>query len=139
MKKRSISELSSYQQRITTCVNELMTGVIGDKRDVLITRRKVLLKFLDFLIREAYILNYTVAETQRHYRVVLRYDRQGNAVISKIVSLSVRTRLVYLKYSLILRLKNLTMVYVFYTTSGYMTHHQTLKKNLGGLLVCVIV
>lgn len=96
---------------------------------------------LEVLKREGYIRDYaeTVSEEGRPIlRVDLKYDNNGQAVISEIKRLSKPGRRLYSKIRDLKRFYNGLGIVIISTSQGVISDHEARKQNIGGELLCAV-
>jgi small subunit ribosomal protein S8 len=122
---------------INNCVGQLRNGIQNKKEFIIIKKSKKMYSFLDFLIKQRFILNYNIQKSKLF--IALRYDVCGELVLKNILLVSKKTRFIFIKYKLLFYLKNLAIHYILLTNQGYMTHFLAKEKKIGGTIVCIIL
>jgi small subunit ribosomal protein S8 len=96
---------------------------------------------LEVLKEEGYIKDYKKEQSaDGHFslRVELKYDINGQAVISEINRLSKPGRRVYSKISDLKKFYNGLGMVILSTSKGVMSDHEARKQNVGGELLCAV-
>ncbi len=89
---------------------------------------------------KGYIESYNVIEdgVKKQIKVVLKYDEQGNKVITEVKMISKQGRRVYKPNSEIKKFKNGYGTIVVSTSKGVMPNEVAYKEGIGGELICSI-
>ena len=92
------------------------------------------------LVNTGYIRSFKVAKDSKQgiMRVYLKYDQDGNHVISAIDKVSTPGRRVYVKSDKIPKVRSGLGMCVISTSKGIMSGKQAADNKLGGELLCTI-
>lgn len=96
---------------------------------------------LEVLKVEGYIKDYKKEKSNDgHFslKVELKYDNNGQAVISEINRLSKPGRRVYSKIQDLKKFYNGLGMVILSTSKGVMSDHEARKQNVGGELLCAV-
>lgn len=92
------------------------------------------------LAEEGYIRSYKVAKDSKQgiMRVYLKYDENGNHVITALNRVSRPGRRVYVKSNEVPRVRSGLGLCILSTNKGIMSGKEATEKNLGGELLCTL-
>lgn len=96
---------------------------------------------LEVLKKEGYIRDYTKGTSEEGHpilKVELKYDNNGQAVISEINRLSKPGRRLYSKIQDLKKFYNGLGLVIISTSQGVMSDHEARKQNIGGELLCAV-
>ncbi|MFA5879388.1 MAG: 30S ribosomal protein S8 [Candidatus Margulisiibacteriota bacterium] len=118
--------------------NKIITK--GDVVDVPFS--KIKLAIIKILKEEGYVRSYEVLSESLHKRVIriaLKYDENGESVISKLERISKLGRRVYTKKAKIKKAFNGFGINILSTSQGILTGKTARMKNCGGELLAVVL
>ena len=101
---------------------------------------KLMANVLDVLKSKGYIESYKVEnkDNKQSIVVVLKYDENGNSVISEIKKLSKPGRRVYKGFEEIRSFKNGYGTIIVSTSKGVIANDEAYKNKVGGEVICSI-
>ena len=101
---------------------------------------KLMANVLDVLKSKGYIESYKVEDkdNKQSIVVVLKYDENGNSVISEIKKLSKPGRRVYKGFEEIRSFKNGYGTVIVSTSKGVIANDEAYKNKVGGEVICSI-
>lgn len=123
---------------LANCITLIRNGLHNKKHFVLIQRSMILYSFLDFLIKQGFILSYSFYN-DNYLKVYLRYNQYGKLILRDIRLLSTKSRRFYIHYHFLKKVKSSVLIFIVSTTKGYLTHQQALQQKIGGELIAVLV
>lgn len=103
-----------------------------------IKKNKKLLKLIDFLYKQGFILKYEIIKD--FYKVFLKYNDIGKQIFSKFILISKTQRKIFINKNQLLQImqKNPLHLYILKSIYGYCMHQDAIKKTLGGELLLKI-
>ncbi len=126
------------QNPLANCITLIRNGLKNKKHFVLIQKSIILYSFLNFLIKQGFILSFMEYNTN-YLKVYLRYDQYGKLILRDIKLLSTKSRRLYVHYNFLKYIKSSVCVFILSTTKGYLTHQQAINQKVGGELICYIL
>ena len=101
---------------------------------------KLMVNVLDVLKEKGYIESYKVEDkdNKQSIVVVLKYDENGNSVISEVTKLSKPGRRVYKGYAELRSFKNGYGTIIVSTNKGVIANDEAYKNKVGGEVICSI-
>ena len=101
---------------------------------------KLMANILDVLKEKGYIESYKVEDkdNKQSIVVVLKYDENGNSVISEVSKLSKPGRRVYKGYAELRSFKNGYGTIIVSTNKGVIANDEAYKNKVGGEVICSI-
>lgn len=89
---------------------------------------------------KGYIESYNIVEdgNKKFIKVVVKYDKNGNSVISEVKKISKPGRRVYKGFADIKKFKNGYGTYVVSTSKGVLSNEDAHAQGVGGELLCSI-
>lgn len=123
---------------LANCITLIRNGLHNKKHFVLIQRSMILYSFLDFLIKQGFILSYSFYN-DNYLKVYLRYNQYGKLILRDIRLLSTKSRRFYIHHHFLKKVKSSVLIFIVSTTKGYLTHQQALQQKIGGELIAVLV
>ncbi len=101
---------------------------------------KLMVNILEVFKNKGYIESYKVEDkdNKQSIVVVLKYDENGNSVISEVTKLSKPGRRVYKGYAELKSFKNGYGTIVVSTNKGVIANDEAYKNKVGGEVICSI-
>ena len=96
------------------------------------------IQILRLLIDVGYIRSYSIKgdEKNKKINVILKYNMNGKPLFNKVKIVSKSGSVCHLTNQVIReQLNNFAGICVFSTSSGFLTHEDLIKQNLGGILL----
>ncbi|MFH1202204.1 MAG: 30S ribosomal protein S8 [Candidatus Omnitrophota bacterium] len=121
-------------------LNCIKNGYMAKKTTVDIPASKLLGHILEVLKREDFIDNFKLLQDTRqgNFRIYLKYDTQGNSVITGIKRVSRPGLRVYVRNNKIPRVLRGFGMAILSTSAGLMTDKEARLKKKGGEVICYI-
>ena len=118
----------------------IKNGIHRDAESVDIPASKIKKGICEKLLEQGYITDYKVIKNPRQgtLRVYLKYDEEGDAVISDLVRKSKPSRRVYLKVDEIPVVKSGLGNALLTTPEGVLTGKEARERNVGGEFLCEV-
>lgn len=109
-----------------------------EKVDILPSKEK--LEIIKILKNEGYIKNFKKIseENKTFFRVFLKYNETGEAVLTGLQRVSKPGRRVYKGYKNMPRLYNGIGIYVISTSTGITTGKKAVERKVGGEILCCV-
>jgi len=121
-------------RRLTFLINRINQGVTLKKPSISVKRKRIYLPFLDFLIKERFILAYS--KTKFIIIIYFNYTETGRSAVHFI---AVNKEFPYVNVNKRVFFKNINQTLIFLTPMGYCTQLQLLKNKQTGQLVCSVI
>ncbi len=109
------------------------------KPEVMIPFSKVKFNIVEILKNEGYIDNIEVREERKDRKqliIKLKYNKEGNSVITGIKRISKPGRRLYTGKNELPRVLNNLGIAIISTSRGLMTNKQAKKEGVGGEIIC---
>jgi small subunit ribosomal protein S8 len=92
------------------------------------------------LLEQNYIKNLVEVQDNRQnlLRLYLRYDAGNRSLISGLSRVSKSGLRIYVKSEDLKKMTRSMGIFIVSTSKGILTHHQAIRENLGGELLCKI-
>ena len=92
------------------------------------------------LLEQNYIKNLVEVQDNRQnlLRLYLRYDSSNRSLISGLSRVSKSGLRIYVRSEDLKKMTRSMGIFIVSTSKGILTHHQAIKENLGGELLCKI-
>ncbi|RMF97648.1 MAG: 30S ribosomal protein S8 [Candidatus Schekmanbacteria bacterium] len=127
--------------RIADLLTRIRNGIRAKHEEVIIPSSKMKLSIVKILKEEGYIKDYSEEKDERGHpciKVVLKYDSEGNSVISGLKRLSKPGRRLYEKAASLPKSLGGYGIVLVSTSKGIMTDKKCREENLGGEILCEI-
>ena len=127
--------------RIADLLTRIRNGIMVKHEEVEIPSSKLKLSIIRILQEEGYIQNFSEIKNEKGYplvKVILKYDGEGNSVISGLRRLSKPGRRLYEKASSLPKVLGGYGIVLVSTSKGTMTDRKCREENLGGEILCEI-
>ena len=130
----------SVTDPIADMLTSIRNATMAKKRWVMVPSSSMKKAIVELLLREKYIRSYEEIPSppQDQLRVFLKYDREGQSVISSLRKISTPGRRTYVKRDEIPRVRGGLGTAVLSTSGGVLTDKEARTKGLGGEWVCSI-
>ena len=125
---------------VADMLTRIRNGLHAGQETCSIPCSKIKVEIAKILKAEGYITNYSVAGEgkDKAITITLKYDADGNKVISGIKRISKPGLKVYAKSNAIPRVLNGLGIAIISTSQGLMTDRDARKKSLGGEVVAYV-
>lgn len=102
---------------------------------------KICINILDILYKEGYIRGYKKLfyNNKLRIKVLLKYDLEGNPIISKLVRVSKPGKRVYTSIKSLWKIKSGLGVFILSTKKGILTDNDARYLNIGGEVLCYLI
>lgn len=125
---------------IASLLTTIRNGQISQKVFVIHSYSKILIQILHILMKEGYIMGYTVYNKNNNnfLKIFLKYTETGLPLIKQIIRVSKPGRRLYYKITELKEVKNHLGIFILSTTQGIMSDRVARRFNLGGEILCKI-
>ena len=125
---------------IADMLTRIRNAMAVDKRFVDIPSSNLKKRIAFVLKKESYIEDFMFIQdgVKSSIRILLKYDRNGDAVITCIERVSKPGRRVYSRATSIPRVHNGLGLAILSTSKGVMSDSDAIKNNLGGEIICKV-
>lgn len=123
--------------------NQIQKGFLNKKIYVSLKSTKFLIKILDCIQNEGYILGYSYDKYNKNkIKVYLKYDDNFNPILTKFIPISKPSRKMYITYKILVKYSKYfanDFILILSTNKGIITHQQALKLGIGGKVICKLI
>jgi len=97
-------------------------------------------RIANVLLEQNYIKNLVEVQDNRQnlLRLYLKYDTENRSLISGLSRVSKPGLRVYVKNEDLKKMSRSMGIFIVSTSKGILTHHQAIRENLGGELLCKV-
>lgn len=127
--------------RIADLLTRIRNGLMVKHEDVEIPSSKLKLSIIKILLEEGYIKGFSEINNEKRHsliKVVLKYDKDGNSIISGLRRVSKPGRRLYKKASSLPKVLGGYGIILVSTSKGIMTGRKSREENIGGEILCEI-
>ncbi len=124
-----------YKQIYYQFISQLNYNYSQKKLFFFIKKNKNLLKLVDFLYKQGFILKYEIIGNC--YKIFLKYNFAGKQFFSKFILISKTQKKTFINKNQLLQIiqKNPLNLYILKSVYGYAMHQEAVKRKLGGELL----
>lgn len=129
-----------YTDPIADYLTRVRNASLAGHKTVEIPASNLKRRMTEILFDQGYILSYKFIEnnTQSVIKIALKYDKNKDSVIKKIVRVSTPGVRRYVGLSDMPRVLNGLGIAIVSTSKGVMTNKRASKENIGGEVLCYI-
>jgi small subunit ribosomal protein S8 len=130
----------SMSDPVADMLTKIRNGIMGSHDTVDIPSSRLRINIAKILKSEGFVKNYKVASDKGRgiIKIFLRYDENGEPIISGLKRVSKPSCRVYAKNDKIPLVQNGFGIHILSTSKGVMTDRQARKMKLGGEILCAI-
>lgn len=121
---------------IADALARLQNGIMREKKEIKVSKTKIVGDILEILKREAMIVDYV--EDGTYYVVTPRYRQNGEAIVAHFTRISRPGQRIYVGSSEIIPIMNGRGISIISTSKGLMAGAVAKSKELGGEHICNI-
>lgn len=126
---------------IADFLTRIRNAIIAKKEEVVIPASNIKIAITKLLKNEGFIKNFKILEEKSKQGIIkihLKYDEEGNPVISHLERISKPGRRIYVSKDEVPRVLNGLGIAVISTPYGIVTDEKARKLGVGGELICKI-
>lgn len=126
---------------IADFLTRIRNAIIAKKEEVVIPASTIKIAITKLLKNEGFIKNFKILEEKSKQGIIkihLKYDEEGNPVISHLERVSKPGRRIYVSKDEVPRVLNGLGIAVISTPYGIVTDEKARKLGVGGELICKI-
>jgi small subunit ribosomal protein S8 len=130
----------SMSDPVADMLTRIRNGIIASHDTVDVSSSKLKINIAKILKAEGFIKNYKVSSEKELgvIKVFLKYDENGESVVSGIKRISKPSCRIYARNDRIPKVLNGFGINILSTSKGVMTDKQARKMKLGGEILCVV-
>jgi small subunit ribosomal protein S8 len=130
----------SMSDPVADMLTRIRNGIMGSHDTVDVTSSRLRINIAKILKSEGFVKNYKVTSDKGHgiIKIFLRYDENGEPIISGLKRVSKPSCRVYAKNDEIPLVQNGFGINILSTSKGVMTDKQARKMKVGGEILCAI-
>jgi small subunit ribosomal protein S8 len=130
----------SMSDPVADMLTKIRNGIMGSHDTVDIPSSRLRINIAKILKSEGFVKNYKVTSDKGRgiIKIFLRYDENGEPIISGLKRVSKPSCRVYAKNDKIPLVQNGFGINILSTSKGVMTDKQARKMKLGGEILCAI-
>jgi small subunit ribosomal protein S8 len=130
----------SMSDPVADMLTKIRNGIMGSHDTVDVPSSRLKVSIAKILKSEGFVRNYKVTSDKGHgiIKIFLRYDENGEPIISGLKRVSKPSCRVYAKNEKIPLVQNGFGINILSTSKGVMTDKQARKMKLGGEILCAI-
>jgi|NOAtaT_6_FD_contig_71_1247203_length_2931_multi_2_in_0_out_0_3 small subunit ribosomal protein S8 len=128
------------QDPISSLLTTIRNGQLSHKLFVVHYKSKSLVRILNVLIKEGFIVGYSTVTSKDLIllKIFLKYHENGAPLINQIIRVSKPGQRIYFKISDLKEFKNSLGIYILSTTKGIISDIEARRVNIGGEVLCKI-
>jgi small subunit ribosomal protein S8 len=126
-----------YTDPISDMLTRIRNGQQAGHLDVVVPLSKLKVEIAKILVRQGFLKGYHI-DSDRSFRVTLKYDLKGQPVIRCIKKVSKPGLRVYARKQRLPRILGGAGIAVVSTSSGVLTDHEARKAGVGGEVLCYV-
>lgn len=130
----------SMSDPVADMLTKIRNGIMGSHDTVDVPSSRLRINIAKILKSEGFVKNYKVTSDKGHgiIKIFLRYDENGEPIVSGLKRVSKPSCRVYAKSDKIPLVQNGFGINILSTSKGVMTDKQARKMKLGGEILCAI-
>jgi small subunit ribosomal protein S8 len=141
LEKQAGKELVMMSDIIADSITRIRNASMRKKESTNLLYSKIVESILKVMEAKGYIESYKVDESnpaKRSINVFLKYDENGNSVITELKRVSKPGRRVYKPATDVKKFKNGYGTIIVTTSKGVLANDEAYKENVGGEILCTI-
>jgi small subunit ribosomal protein S8 len=118
-------------------LTRIKNGILAKKLFVFIPNIKLNLKILNIIYKENFIKHYTLTNNNE-IKVFLKYNNNNISFIKSLKFFPLQKNSTFLSISKLWKFDLLDKLVILSTSKGFLTGKMSIKKKIGGKLICII-